>query len=119
MPPHRRFLFAATLLIAALPAQASAHAILVESLPAIGGSLSGPVDAKLRFNSRIDRALSILTLIRADGSTAPLTIQDNTPPEIVGTRLNLPPGTYTLRWQVLAADGHITRGDIPFTVKGP
>jgi methionine-rich copper-binding protein CopC len=26
------------------------------------------------------------------------------------------PGSYRLRWQVLALDGHITRGDIPFTV---
>jgi len=28
----------------------------------------------------------------------------------------LRPGTYRLRWQVLASDGHITRGEIPFTV---
>jgi methionine-rich copper-binding protein CopC len=25
-------------------------------------------------------------------------------------------GAYRLRWQVLASDGHITRGEIPFTV---
>ena len=24
-----------------------------------------------------------------------------------------------MRWQVLAVDGHITRGDVPFTVTGP
>ena len=28
------------------------------------------------------------------------------------------PGDYVLHWQVLATDGHITRGDVPFTVKG-
>ena len=28
----------------------------------------------------------------------------------------LSPGAYVLRWQVLAIDGHITRGDIPFVV---
>jgi homogentisate 1,2-dioxygenase len=27
------------------------------------------------------------------------------------------PGRYKIRWQVLAIDGHITRGDIPFTVQ--
>ena len=32
---------------------------------------------------------------------------------------HLAAGRYTLRWQVLAIDGHITRGDIPFTVTGP
>jgi copper resistance protein C len=25
-------------------------------------------------------------------------------------------GDYVARWQVLAVDGHITRGDVPFTV---
>jgi hypothetical protein len=25
-------------------------------------------------------------------------------------------GPYVVRWQVLAIDGHITRGDVPFTV---
>ena len=28
----------------------------------------------------------------------------------------LDPGNYRLHWQVLAGDGHITQGDIPFTV---
>jgi methionine-rich copper-binding protein CopC len=28
----------------------------------------------------------------------------------------LVPGRYRLRWQVLAVDGHITRGDIPFVM---
>jgi methionine-rich copper-binding protein CopC len=30
--------------------------------------------------------------------------------------LTVAPGAYVLRWQVLAVDGHITRGDVPFTV---
>jgi methionine-rich copper-binding protein CopC len=29
---------------------------------------------------------------------------------------DLAAGGYVLRWQVLAIDGHITRGDIPFAV---
>ncbi len=32
---------------------------------------------------------------------------------------DLRPGDYTVRWQVLAVDGHITRGDVPFTVTPP
>jgi methionine-rich copper-binding protein CopC len=28
------------------------------------------------------------------------------------------PGEYRLRWQVLASDGHITRGEISFAVSG-
>jgi methionine-rich copper-binding protein CopC len=26
-------------------------------------------------------------------------------------------GAYVLRWQILAMDGHITRGNVPFQVK--
>jgi len=33
------------------------------------------------------------------------------------TANDLKPGEYQLRWQVLAVDGHITRGEIPFTVR--
>jgi len=27
------------------------------------------------------------------------------------------PGAWRLRWQVLALDGHITRGDVPFAIR--
>jgi methionine-rich copper-binding protein CopC len=30
---------------------------------------------------------------------------------------HLAAGSYTLRWQVLASDGHISRGEIPFNVR--
>jgi methionine-rich copper-binding protein CopC len=35
---------------------------------------------------------------------------------VTGTTGELATGVYVLRWQVLAVDGHITRGDIPFSV---
>jgi len=41
------------------------------------------------------------------------------PPDILAAHLDLTPGSYVLRWQVLAVDGHITRGDVPFTVTVP
>jgi methionine-rich copper-binding protein CopC len=38
-------------------------------------------------------------------------------PDTLSAKANdLKAGEYQLRWQVLAADGHITRGGIPFTV---
>ena len=41
------------------------------------------------------------------------------PPNLLETTTNLEaPGAYVVRWQVLAIDGHITRGDVPFTVMG-
>lgn len=101
----------------AWPAAAGAHAILVDSAPAVGGSAAaGAVAMRLRFNSRIDHRRSRLTLTRPDRSQAVLPTGEDDTPDVLTARADLAPGAYTLRWQVLATDGHITRGDVPFTV---
>jgi methionine-rich copper-binding protein CopC len=95
-----------------------AHAILVESTPAIGAEVpAGDVALRLRFNSRVDRPRSRLTLIRADKSTTVIPIMPEGTDDLLLAKVNLPPGQYVVRWQVLAVDGHITRGDVPFTIK--
>ncbi len=100
------------LLIAATPA-ALAHAILVEASPA-----AGSLAVRLRFNSRIDGARSHLTLLRADRQERAVTLDPQQAPERLTAKLTgIAPGAYRLRWQVLAADGHITRGEVPFRVK--
>jgi methionine-rich copper-binding protein CopC len=98
-----------------------AHAVLLESSPALKTSVSGPdVPLKLRFNVRIDAARSRLTLVDPDGSSQALEISKQDSPEIISAEAKgLHPGPYRLRWQVLASDGHITRGEIPFTVIKP
>jgi hypothetical protein len=109
-------LLIATLLLV-LPVAASAHAILVETQPAAGGTApTVTVDFRLRYNSRVDRGRSRLTLTRPDHSQAVLPIDVDGPPDVVTAHADLPAGAYTLRWQVLAIDGHITRGDVPFLV---
>ena len=97
---------------------ARAHAIIVEATPAVGAVLhAGGIDVRLRFNSRIDRHRSRLTVLDGIGRETPVTIDENTPADVVTAHISdLPAGDYRLRWQVLALDGHITRGDIPFTV---
>src|SRR5215467_6490892 len=96
-----------------------AHAVLLESSPALKSSVSGPdVPLKLRFNVRIDAFRSRLTLVDPDGTLQTLEIHGETGPDTLAAEAKgLHPGTYRLRWQVLASDGHITRGEIPFTVK--
>jgi methionine-rich copper-binding protein CopC len=101
----------------ACPSFAWAHAILEDSTPPAGGSVhAGSIDVRLRYNSRIDRGRSRLTVIRPDHTQAPAPIAPDGPPDVMATHLDLKPGDYVLRWQVLAVDGHITRGDVPFTV---
>lgn len=107
------------LALCAAPRLAVAHAILMESTPAARASVApGPMPVVLRFNSRIDAARSRLEL---RGGAAPVTLKLAQPggPDMLETNVELAPGAWVLRWQVLAVDGHITRGDVPFTVRAP
>ena len=122
MRPTRRH-FCALILIAVttaflIVAPAAAHAVLLESSPALKSAVSGPnVPIKLRFNVRIDALRSRLTLIHPDGSSQSLEIRKQSPVDsLLAEAAGLAAGAYRLRWQVLASDGHITRGEIPFTV---
>ena len=101
------------------PLPAVAHAILMDSVPAVNATAKGPdIAIDLRYNSRIDHKRSRLTLTLPDQSQQVLPIDLDGPDDRLDTKASLPAGAYTLRWQVLAIDGHITRGDVPFTVEG-
>ncbi len=122
MQPGRRnlcalILFAAVAAFLLVPL-AAAHAVLLESNPPLKSTVSGPdIPIKLRFNVRIDALRSRLTLIHPDGSAQALEISKQTPADTLSAEATgLAAGAYRLRWQVLASDGHITRGEIPFTV---
>jgi len=96
---------------------AFAHAVLVSSTPKIHGILHGPtIDVDLQFNSRVDGTRSSLSLVTPGGAVQPLTLEKQTAPNELGAHTKLNPGKYTLRWTALATDGHITRGEVPFTV---
>ena len=100
-----------------LPFPAAAHAIIVSSDPPVDAVVRPSLPVMLRFNSRIDRERSRLTLLRPDGSSQPLPLVPGAGPDTLAAKLDgLTPGRYRLRWQVLAIDGHISRGDIPFAV---
>ena len=112
-------LFVAALLAMICVRQATAHAILFEASPAPNSIVSGQsVTVKLRFNVRIDADRSRLVLVCPGGSMRPLQIKSQEPADtVVADVSGLVTGSYDLKWQVLASDGHITRGDIPFVVK--
>lgn len=102
------------------PIAALAHAVVVNAQPALDQRVpAGPLDVRLEFNSRIDKERSRLQLTLPDGTRADVPIVPDGEPNVLTAQVPaLASGAYTLRWQVLAVDGHITRGDIPFTV-GP
>ena len=120
LPAPRRFAAAGLLagILAAWQHPALAHAIIIDSTPAVNAAVAGPdVDVRLHFNSRIDQKRSRLTLIGRDDKATPVAVTpDEAPDMLTGRAAGIAPGQYRLRWQVLAVDVHITRGDIPFTV---
>lgn len=116
---RKAFLAAILVTLVLVPKFARAHAVLVASTPAVHGSVKGPeIAINLKFNSRIDGAHSRLYLVSPDGKVETLTLAPQTAPdELAALAVKVSAGRYTIRWQALAADGHITRGEIPFTVQ--
>lgn len=115
-------------LLAGLPplsaVPAAAHAIVLESVPARDAVLErGPERVILRFNSKIEKRLSRVTLGAGEGTPSPVSIASDgaggdQPDRLVVPLRALPPGGYVLRYKVLSADGHITEGALRFTVTG-
>jgi len=128
MRPEKRIRFKSRRLICAVAGLAcifasvlpiGAHAILLEAMPAKNATVIGPsLWVELRFNCRIDGKRSRLTLVLPTQVLHPLAIQQQVFPDKLDAQdKGFEPGSYRLRWQVLASDGHITRGEIPFVIK--
>jgi len=115
----RRLIMAAALIAMVPVREASAHAILFEATPTRNSIVNGSsVAVKLRFNVRIDPGRSRLALVYPAGSLHALQVKQQQPADVVAADVSdLGPGHYDLKWQVLASDGHMTQGDIPFAVK--
>jgi len=95
-----------------------AHAILMDSTPKLNSIVTtSELNINLRFNVRIDGGRSRVRLVAPDGTASTLPLASQSMPNTIETRATgLKSGAYKLEWQVLASDGHISRGEIPFTV---
>jgi copper resistance protein C len=96
-----------------------AHAVLLSAQPGENSTISGPdVAVLLKYNSRVDTQHSTLTLLAPDGKVEKVAIGGQPAPELLSAKLTgLVKGAYELRWQVLAIDGHVTRGKVLFQIK--
>lgn len=106
------------LLIAGAAQVCWAHAVLMDSTPKPNSTVTGSdLNINLRFSSRIDGGRSRVRLVAPDRTTTTLTLAKQSAPDTLQAHAGgLKPGAYKLEWQVLASDGHITSGDIPFTI---
>lgn len=93
-------------------------AILRDSPPKANGCpLIDYASFALEHDSKIDQKRSQPVPVAPDHSETPLRIAaGNEKPNELNRETWLKPGANVIRWQTLALDGHITRGNGPFTV---
>ena len=97
-----------------------AHAVLIESQPASNAKVRGGfLPIVLKFNSRVDQSRSTLVLEGPGQTTCSLKVKEDSssPEKLLSEITDAKAGFYKVRWQVLSADGHITRGQISFEVQ--
>jgi len=112
---RRRAVLLGPVLLGFTARPAGAHAVLVSSQPPANALIpAGPTKFLLRFNTRVDQARSRLILLGTDGLQTTLSIYPAGEQDELSSTGIVAPGGQALRWQVLAADGHISRGEIPF-----
>jgi copper resistance protein C len=112
----RAWLLGALLALAAA-APAAAHSLLLESVPAANATLTvAPARLALRFNNRIEKALSRVRLLDAHGVAQPLVVAiDGAPADRLTAPIPpLAPGPWRVEWQVLSTDGHVVSGRFEF-----
>lgn len=116
--PAQAVIMAAALFMTFIASPAAAHAILLNSVPAAGTAVrSGPLDITLHFNSRVDAGRSRVILTGAEGRLD-LKVDGVGAADLSAHADELAPGTYKLHWEALSVDGHISRGDVAFSVTG-
>lgn len=105
-------------LVLSVAAPAVAHDSLVSSSPADGAVLPAPPPiVELTFSGEVTDLGSALVIEDESGAAV-----QNAPPTIEGTVIRSPlppdlgPGTYLVRWRVVAEDGHPIEGSFGFSV---
>ncbi|GAB4474700.1 MAG: copper resistance system chaperone CopC [Erythrobacter tepidarius] len=119
----------AALAVAALtPSALLAHVKLAGSTPAAGSEAKAPRTVTLIFDMPVDPATAaasiIMTAMPGMANHGEMPIRNFTPRwSLDGHTLTLalpkplPAGTYEVRWQASAADGHMMTGTVSFEVR--
>ncbi len=105
----------------ALPAAASAHAVLERTVPERGANLaSAPAAVELTFNEPVEASFGAVRVFDAAGNQVeagdPIRPGDDAAAIGVALPPDLPDGTYTATYRVISADAHPVSGGFVFSV---
>ena len=113
-------LVAVAAVLFAAPSPASAHAVLVYSVPAASSVLpSAPDRLMLDFDEDVEVGLSSLRLFDADQEEVQIgrtQLSGGDASVVVADLPRLGNGTYVVVWRVTSADGHPVNGAFPFEI---
>lgn len=102
------------------PQDALAHAIVVRTSPAQGGTAAGAIGkVEVWYDAGIRDAFVALAVVSAAGERVDKrdAAIDSSDPSHVSVGVNqLTPGKYTARYRALSADGHIVSGSWEFEI---
>lgn len=102
------------------PQDALAHAIVVRTSPAQGGTAAGAIGkVEVWYDAGIRDAFVALAVVSAAGERVDKrdAAIDGSDPSHVSVGVNqLTPGKYTARYRALSADGHIVSGSWDFEI---
>jgi hypothetical protein len=124
-----RFLFKATMAVAAALASsmAFAHPALVSSMPADKAEISAPQKIELKFSenlmTRFSGANLVMTGMPGMADHAPMKVaakiagSEDPKTMVITPAQPLVPGTYRVDWRAVSSDTHPVNGNIAFTVK--
>jgi methionine-rich copper-binding protein CopC len=113
----RRVTLAALIAVLIVTSSAIAHSLLLESSPAADATLTTPPSQlRLRFNNRIEKRLSRVTVLDERGAAHALAVGvgDGEADRLTATMPSLAPGAYRIEWHVLSTDGHVVSGSFAF-----
>jgi copper resistance protein C len=107
--------------VVVLPRAVLAHAMPEAEDPKVGSTVTSPPQrVAIRFDAPIEVLFSRLDVLDSTGQNeAEDTPQVNAETRTLAVPLKpLTPGEYTVKWSVVAKDGHRTEGSYTFTVAG-
>lgn len=121
-------ILAAVALTALAPTALAAHVQLTASTPAAGSAAKAPKTVTLTFSEPVDPASAaasiVMTAMPGMDNHGEMPIRNFTPswsPDSQTLTLTLkkplPTGSYDIRWQAAAADGHPMKGTVSFEVR--
>lgn len=111
------------ILIACVPAgDALAHVFPSSERPAAGSTLRQcPAEVSIGFDAPVESLFAKIQVVNEAGQ-----VQTGGEPRVSADRKSLsiplkhlPPGDYTVKWSVVAQDGHRSEGSFSFTIADP